>query len=148
MRYRLSSIALALALAAAPAAGSAADATLYQRLGGHDAIAAFADDFLGRLDADPQLKRFLEPFSDDSRARIRQHLIEFVCAGTGGPCLYTGRDMKTTHKGVGIAKADWDRSMVLIGETAKKLGVPDKESGELAAIVLTLEKDIVDAPAK
>src|SRR5262249_32852804 len=76
--------------------------SLYARLGGYDAIAAVADDFLGRLATDPQFQKFFVGHSQDSIRRIRQLIVDQLCQVTGGPCAYTGRDMKTAHKGLGI----------------------------------------------
>ncbi|HEV3486715.1 MAG TPA: group 1 truncated hemoglobin, partial [Vicinamibacterales bacterium] len=81
--------------------------SLYQRLGGYDALAAVTDDFLGRLATDKQLGRFFPGHSEDSVKKIRQHIVDQLCMATGGPCVYTGRDMKTSHKGMGISESDW-----------------------------------------
>ena len=82
--------------------------------------------------------------STDSKIRIRQLLVDLVCKSTGGPCVYTGRDMKTAHAGAGITKADWDRSLKIFGDVLNKFKVPEKEQQELAALLLPLEKDVVD----
>src|SRR3974390_2311375 len=82
--------------------------TLYQRLGGHDALTAVTDDFLGRLATDPQLKRFFVGHNKEGMSRIRTHVIDFLCVATGGPCAYTGQDMKTAHTGLGITEDDWN----------------------------------------
>jgi hemoglobin len=123
----------------------AEDKSLYQRIGGYDAIAAVIDDFLARLEKDKKLGRFFQGVSTDSLMRIRQHVVDLVCAKTGGPCYYTGRDMKTTHAGLGITKADWDLSLKRFGETLAKFKVPEKEQKELAATLAPLEKQIVDS---
>jgi hemoglobin len=141
-RTAILAVVLGLPLAAVPAA--AQDKSLYQRLGGYDAIAAVTDDFIGRLGADDSLKRFFVVVSSDSRLKIRQHVIDFICKNTGGPCIYTGRDMKTSHAGAGITKQDWDRSVGHFVETLKKFKVPEREQKEIAALILPLEKDIVD----
>ena len=122
----------------------AEDKSLYLRLGGYEAIAAVTDDFLARLEKDDKLGRFFVGVSDDSLARIRQHVVDLVCAKAGGPCLYTGRDMMTAHAGLGISKADWERSNKRFGETLAKFKVPDKEQKDLAAAIAPLEKVIVD----
>src|SRR5436190_17595579 len=80
---------------------------LYERLGGFDALAAVSDDFIGRLAADKMLGRFVVGLSDDSKKKLRQHFVEFLCNATGGPCVYIGRDMKTSHAGLGITEDDW-----------------------------------------
>ncbi|MDP6718186.1 MAG: hypothetical protein QGF59_06020, partial [Pirellulaceae bacterium] len=72
------------------------DESLYERLGGYDALTAFANDLLPRLQGDSQLGRFWEHRGDDGIAREKQLLIDFLCASSGGPMFYTGRDMKTS----------------------------------------------------
>ena len=125
-------------------AARAEDKSLYQRLGGYDAITAVSDEFIARLATDDQEKRFFIGFSNDSKARIRQHLVDLVCKSTGGPCYYLGRDMKTAHAGSGVTKADWDRSLKIFGEVLNKFQVSEKEQQELAALLAPLEKDIVE----
>ena len=121
-----------------------AQASLYKRLGGYDAIAAVTDDFIGRLVADKTLSRYFVGLSDDSKGKVRGHIIDLVCASTGGPCTYTGRDMKTTHKGLAITENDWNIMAKLFVETLNKFKVPQKEQDELLAIVATTKKDIVE----
>ena len=82
--------------------------SLYERLGGYDGITAFANDLLPRLQRDPQLGRFWQNRGDDGIAREKQLLIDFLCASAGGPLYYTGRDMATSHKGMGITARDWE----------------------------------------
>jgi len=128
--------------AAVPAAGP----SLYKRLGGYDAIAAVSDDFVVRLVTDKQIGRFLVGLSDSSKARLRQNFVDLVCQATGGPCVYVGRDMKTSHKGLGITGSDWDLSVKLFVETLDKFKVPQKEKDELLATVASLKADIVEKP--
>jgi len=120
--------------------------TLYQRLGGYDAIAAVSDDFIGRLIQDKMLGRFVVGLSDDSKKKLRQHLVDFLCNATGGPCAYTGRDMKTAHMGLGITEADWNAAATALTATLDKFKVPDREKGEVLAAVTNLKKDIVEKP--
>ena len=136
-----------VALAALAAAAEPAQSTLYKRVGGYDAIAAVVDDFLGRLAADPKLGRFFVGVNAAHQKQIRQLAVDMVCEATGGPCFYTGRDMKTTHTGLGITKADWDASVQHFLATLDKFKVPQKERDELVAIVGSLEKDVVESAA-
>jgi hemoglobin len=117
-------------------------ATLYQRLGGYDALAAVTDDFLGRLIADPQLSRIFTGHSTESRQRIRQHVVDFLCQATGGPCAYHGRDMKTAHTGLNITEADWNSSVKHLTATLDKFKVPDKEKTEVLQAISGLKGDI------
>jgi len=120
--------------------------TLYKRLGGYDALAAVTDDFLGRLASDQQFGRFFVGHSADSIKRIRQLIVDQLCAATGGPCVYTGRDMKTAHAGLGITDKDWDGSVKLLVATLDKFSVPAKEKEEVLGAIGGLKKDIVDKP--
>jgi len=129
--------------AAPPQALAQQPNTLYHRLGGYDAIAAVTDDFVGRLVADPQLKRFFGGLSVDSQKKLRQHVVDFLCNATGGPCLYTGRDMKTAHTGLGITEDDWNASVKHLVETLDKFKVPEKEKNETLGAISGLKGDIV-----
>ncbi len=145
-RFRTLLVCSLLLLAATSllAADAPKSPSLYTRLGGYDAIAAVSDDFIGRLAADKQLSRFVVGHSQDSLMKLRQHLVEFLCNATGGPCLYIGRDMKTAHKGMGITEADWDASVKALVATLDKFKVPDKEKGEVLAAVGPLKAQIVE----
>jgi hemoglobin len=131
---------------AAGSASAQSGQSLYKRLGGYDAIAAVIDDFVPRLASDPKLAQFFSGASDNSRMRIRQLLVDQICAATGGPCLYLGRDMKTAHKGLGITEEQWNAAATALVASLDKLKVPKKEKDDLLAIVVSLKKDIVEMP--
>lgn len=122
----------------------AQEKSLYERIGGYNALAAVVDDFVGRLVSDKQFDRFFAGHSIDSKKRIRQHILDQFCAATGGPCIYTGRDMKTSHAGLGITEAEWDAAAKHLVASLDKFKVPEKEKGEVLAFVVTLKKDIVE----
>jgi len=118
--------------------------SLYQRLGGYDALAAVSDDFIERLASNKLLGRFVVGLSEDSKKKLRQHFVEFLCNATGGSCVYMGRDMKTSHAGLGISEEDWKESVKLLVETLDKFKIPEKEKDEVLAAVGSLKKDIVE----
>ena len=122
----------------------AQEKSLYERVGGYNALAAVVDDFIGRLVSDKQFEKFFIGHSIDSRKKIRQHILDQFCVATGGPCVYTGRDMKTTHGGLGITDAEWDAAAKHLAASLDKFKVPEKEKGEILAFVTTLKKDIVE----
>src|ERR1700704_6261998 len=93
---------------------------------------------------DPQFTKFFVGHSADSIKRIRQLIVDQLCAATGGPCVYTGRDMKTAHGGLGITGKDWDASVTLLVATLDKFSVPAKEKDEVLGAIGGLKKDIVD----
>lgn len=129
--------------AAPPQAMAQAQKSLYQRLGGYDALAAVTDDFIGRLAGDAQLKRFFVGHNKEGLTRIRQHVIDFLCNATGGPCAYTGHDMKTAHTGLGITEEDWNASVKDLVATLDKFKVPEKEKNEVLGAISGLKGDIV-----
>ncbi len=119
--------------------------SLYQRLGGYDGIATFVDDLLPRLQSDVQLGRFWQHRGDDGIAREKQLLIDYLCASSGGPMYYTGRDMKLSHKGMKISESDWSNFLQHAGETMDALHIADRERSEIVAFVGGLKPDIVEA---
>jgi len=118
--------------------------TLYQRLGGYDAIAAVTDDFIGRLATDAALSKFFVGHSQSSLMVIRQHIVDQLCAATGGPCYYVGRDMKSAHAGMGVSESDWTSSVNHLVATLDKFKVPKGEKDEVLALLTTLKADIVE----
>jgi hemoglobin len=121
------------------------DQSLYARLGGYDAVAAASDDLLARLQADPQLGGYWKGASHDNRRRARQLIVDFLAEAAGGPAYYTGRDMKTSHAGMGISQRDWDVFMGHTRATLAHFGVGEREQGDVLGFVEGLRGDIVEA---
>lgn len=119
--------------------------TLYERLGGYDAIAAVCNDLLPRLQADPQLGRFWLHRGDDGISREKQLLIDFLCSSAGGPLYYTGRDMKITHKGMKISESDWSAFIGHLNATLDAFQVPQAECDDVLAFVQSTKSDMVEA---
>ncbi len=117
---------------------------LYERLGGHDAIVAVANDLLPRLQADPQLGRFWAHRGADGIAREKQLLIDFLVSSTGGPVYYRGRDMTLTHRGMRISEHDWEIFLGHAGATLEHFRVPEPERSEVVRFVLSLKPEIVE----
>jgi hemoglobin len=118
--------------------------TLYERLGGYDAIAAVADNLLPRLENDAQLGRFWANRGDDGIAREKQLLVDYLCASAGGPMLYTGRDMPTSHKGMGITESDWQVFIGHVKATLAEFQVPQQEQDDVLAFIDSTRADIVE----
>ncbi len=118
--------------------------TLYERLGGYDAIAAVANELLPRLQGDPQLGRFWAHRGQDGVQREKQLLIDFLCASAGGAMFYRGRDMLLTHRGMRINESDWNVFLGHAGATLAKLRVPGTEQRDVVAFVQSLKKEIVE----
>ncbi len=119
--------------------------SLYGRLGGYDAIAAVVNDLLPRLRADPLLGRFWQHRPEDSLKRSKQLLIDFLCSSAGGPLYYTGRDMKSSHKGMSISESDWSAFLGHFHAALDALRVPQPGREELVAFVQSTKTDMVEA---
>jgi hemoglobin len=142
----LAGLALTIALAATASAqdGMMKQNSLYDRLGGYNAVAAVVDDFVGRLIADKQFERFFAGHSTDSKKRIRQHIVDQLCAAAGGPCIYTGRTMKDSHAGLGITEAEWNAAAKHLVTSLDKFKVGEQEKTDLLAFVTSIKGDIVE----
>lgn len=124
-------------------AGGTAGKTLFDRLGGRPAIEAVVDDLLGRVARD---ERINASFAGAHLPRLRQRLVEQVCQASGGPCTYSGRDMKTVHAGMGITGGQFDALVGHLVATLDKFEVPEKEKGELLSVLGPMRGDIVEEP--
>src|SRR5215210_7933654 len=109
--------------------------SLYQRLGGYDALCAATDDLLARLQADPQLKDYWKGASHSNQRRARQLIVDFLTEAAGGPAFYTGRDMRVAHAGMGISASDWELFMHHTSAMLDHLGVPARERSEVLAFL-------------
>lgn len=118
--------------------------TLYQRLGGYDAIAAVCANLISRLRADAQLGRFWAHRGEDGIKREYQLLVDYLCNASGGPMYYTGRDMKLSHQGMRISAGDWDVFMGHLRDTLAHFAVPEAERADVVAFVLSTRNDMVE----
>ncbi|HEV7852401.1 MAG TPA: group 1 truncated hemoglobin [Mycobacterium sp.] len=119
--------------------------SLYQRMGGYNVIAAVIDDLFAILHSDPAFARFFGGRSNDSVVRSRQLLVDQMCALSGGPCYYIGRDMKTSHSGLGISDVEWETNMKASDAALAKNGVGDAERADFLALFERYRDDIVEA---
>jgi hemoglobin len=118
--------------------------SLYERLGGYDAIAAVADNLLPRLMSDPKLARFWAVRADDSVRREKQLLVDFLCHSAGGPLFYTGRDMRTSHQGLGITEDDWKAFLTHLNATLDEFRVPASEKAAVIGFAESLKADVLE----
>jgi hemoglobin len=119
------------------------EATLYKRLGGYDAIAAVTDVFLGRVGADTSLKPFFAGLEKPEMDRIRQMVVDQICAATGGPCVYVGKTMKESHATLDITGPVFDRFVGHLQATLVAFAVPSREQNELLGALAGMRGDIV-----
>jgi hemoglobin len=114
--------------------------SLYERLGGNPAITAVVDQFVANVADD---KRINERFATTDIPRLKKHLIDQICRASGGPCTYTGRDMKTTHTGMRITTGDFNALVEDLVKALNTYQVPRQEKNELLNLLGPMKKDIV-----
>ena len=142
------SIALLTFVLALPRTALTQEKSLYERLGGYDAISAVVDDFAPKLFADPVVGKRFFGMSNDSREGFRQKNKNLVCKVTGGPCKVISRPAAVTHGGLGIKASEFDIVVNHLVDTLNKFEVPQKEHQELLTIIGTLRPDIVEVEDK
>ncbi len=115
--------------------------SLYERLGGIDAIKAVVGEFAGRVLADERVNK---KFVKSDAPRLVLHLQEQICAATGGPCEYTGKDMKSTHKYMKVTEGEFNALVEDLVGALDKFNVQEKEKNDLLAILGPLKSQIVE----
>ena len=114
--------------------------TLFERLGGADAIKAVVDEFVANVAADTRVNSF---FANTDIEKLKGHLRDQICAATGGGCTYTGRDMKTTHTGMNITEDQFNAVVEDLVKALDKFSVPQAEKDELLGALGGMKGDIV-----
>ena len=144
MRLMIRAVLMALvALTVSACASAPPGPTLYQRLGGREAIKGVVDDFVANVVADPRVNSRFKGLQPAAVAKLQTNIADQICDATGGPCAYLGRDMKATHAGMGITDAEWTATVEDLVKSLNKFKVGAKEQQELLAILGPLKKDIV-----
>jgi hemoglobin len=118
--------------------------SLYQRLGGSEALGAIFDDVGPRMAADPLLARFFQGQSPEALTAQRNRTVEFLCHETGGPCEYTGQPLKRAHGVLHINEAQWNAFLKHLGETLDHLKIADNEKHEMLALVRHFKSEVVE----
>jgi hemoglobin len=145
MRKHITMMALlglmTLTLYAASTGGS-----VYKSLGGKKAIVAVVDDFVTRVAGDSRINGFFkDTASDPARlATFKKHLVDQICEATGGPCKYTGKDMKSAHTGMGISSNDFTALVEDLVATLDQFHVKEQDKNALLGALGPMKKDIVE----
>jgi hemoglobin len=147
MRFSKQIATVAVAVAATWTLSStpsfAAERSLYERLGGQGAIQAVVTKFIGNVGADKRINSY---FATTDLKNLNKLLVEQVCMATGGPCSYSGRDMKTAHKGMKVTSAAFGALVEDLVSALDTFNVPKKEKDELLGILGPMKSDIVEVP--
>jgi hemoglobin len=123
-----------------------AEDSLYQRLGGRKRIAALVDELVTRLARDPRIGEYFAPAAAD-RVRLKalkMHLTNYVCEAAGGPCKYSGRDMKAAHRGLSIGHQDFAAFMEDFEAALTRRGIGETEKTELLKLLAAERERVLD----
>lgn len=120
--------------------------SLYERLGGYNAIAKVIDDTLENVLGDPLIGKYFIGLSTNSKQRLRQLLVDQFTQATGGPSIYTGRTMKVAHSGIGggLTNDEFNAFYNDVAAALDKNGVPQPEKDQVLAFVNSTRKQIVE----
>jgi hemoglobin len=125
---------------------AAAQGSLYDRLGGKTAIVAVVDDFVGNCAGDKRINAFFAATAADSArlAKFKDNLVNQICEAAGGPCKYTGKDMKAAHQGMGISSADFDALVEDLVKSLDKFKVAKADKDALLGVLGPMKPQIVE----
>ena len=146
MRSRLSALhgwsigALSAVLLASSGAPARATDQLYRQLGGQQGIARITSGAMTLYFTDPRLSR---DFDNINRAWLQPRFESFICAVSGGPCVYKGRSMAASHRGLHIKEARFDAVVEDLQTAMDQAHVPFWTQNKLLAILAPMERDIV-----
>jgi len=117
-----------------------AGSSLYDRLGGSDGVSAIVDELIDRSRTGPHTSRSFEKVN---LKRLKQQIAVQVCSLAGGPCAFTGDDMKTTHAGHDITQAEFYAMVEILRAVLDDRGVGEREKNELLALLAPFKRDVV-----
>lgn len=120
--------------------------SLYERLGGKPAITAVVDEFVGRVAADKRINAFFAGVASDPErlAAFKGKLVDQICEASGGPCKYTGKDMKSAHQGMGITAADFNALVEDLVGALNKFNVAPEDKQTLLGVLGPMKSQIVE----
>lgn len=139
-RHLLCALLIAAGTSLAMPASAAPEPTLYEQLGGKENIRALMDDFVARVKADPRIG---DQFANTNAFRLATLLTDQVCEATGGPCKYTGQDMKTAHAGMTITKTHFNALVEVLIASMNDKGVPFDKQTTILALLAPMHRDVI-----
>ena len=117
-----------------PAAG------LYQAFGEQAGIRSLMADFVLRLRADARIG---EQFKETNLDNLAKQLSDQLCQLSGGPCIYKGPDMETTHNEMDITRAHFNALVEVLQQTMDARGIPFQRQNQMLALLAPMHRDVV-----
>ena len=140
--FALAALALLLAgsaLAQTPAM-AAKDDQLYKAFGEKAGLVSLMDDFMIRLLADPRTEPHFKP---SNQQRVKEQLVDQLCSLAGGPCVYKGADMKSSHANLDIKKSDFHALVEVLQLSMDAKGIAFRKQNEMLALLAPMHRDII-----
>ena len=117
-----------------------ADARLYQALGEKAGLARLMDRFVETLVVDTRTQVF---FANADKPRLKEQLTEQLCMLSGGPCVYRGAQMRGVHRGLEIARSDFNALVEVLQDTMDAQGIAFAVQNGLLARLAPMHREIV-----
>jgi hemoglobin len=135
-----------LGMGSAAVAKSKGSPTLYDQLGKKKGITKVVNDFITKVGGDDRINHFFKDDIADSKrmAKLKKNIVNQICQASGGPCKYTGKDMKTTHQGMGITDADFNAFVEDLKATLDADNVSQDAQNQLLGVLGPMKSDIVE----
>ena len=138
-KFLLALASLSFALLSSTASAQQAP-SLYNQLGEKAGITKVVDTFVGNIAKDARINGM---FASTNIPRLKTLLVEQVCEATGGPCKYTGRDMKSSHTGMGVNRTHFNALVEDLQAAMSTEGIPFGVQNELLAVLAPMYRDII-----
>jgi hemoglobin len=143
MKKSLLSFAFAAAgllMTGAALAQSAPSDQLYKAFGEKAGLVLLMDDFMTRLLADPRTGPHFKPANQQ---HVKAQLVDQLCALSGGPCVYKGADMKTSHAELDIKKSDFHALVEVLQHSMDAKGIAFATQNQMLALLAPMHRDII-----
>ena len=114
--------------------------TLYDDLGAREGITKFANLAIDISLEDPRTK---DTFDNTNIVRLKRLLVDQICAISGGPCVYEGRDMKESHASKHLTNAHFNALVEDLQIAMDRSGIPFATQNKLLAILAPMQRDVV-----
>ena len=117
------------------------ESSLYERLGGVDALTAVTRAFEDRAAKDDRIN---QKFARTNLDRLTKEFVDQLCQATSGPCSYTGLGMIKAHTNMGVTNGEWDAFMEDLVAVLNDFKVGEAEQGELLNLLRPMHDEIVE----
>ena len=118
--------------------------SLYERIGGAEAVKAAVALLYDKILSDPLLVPFFQDIDVD---RLRSSQSAFVSMAFGGPVHYSGANMRKAHERLvqrGLSDAHFDKVAFHLKTAMEDLSVPPSLIIEALSIVETTRPDVLN----